>query len=401
MSFAEQMAARRLARWLTLASLVLWCSWELARGDVHPYASLNGLMTDHFSHMSAARLFPRVGRDLWRRPIAELLPEVRPDEWAELPADLAGSVARDPGTRAYQVPGWPRAKPVAASWTQFARPYPPGDLLLVAPVAALYQATDLSFTRANQLLIVLFLVYAHVALYFFVRDALGAAPGERRVRWLTLAAVYVYVIYYTLNGFYDAAALTPLILAVSYLGQRRGVAALLAYSVAAFIHYRAFFLAPWAVAALWLILRQREWRLVDGLALLATLALAVGSLYPFLLLGPTFRALPINNPLQAAGAAFDPLVLAGAGLLWILFGVWFARERAWLDLAVVAWMALLCLFLHQAYDWHVLVLLAWLGTPCGLSGRGRCASVQAARLQFLGSMLVLVFSWFMIRRWGA
>jgi len=45
--------------------------------------------------------------------------------------------------------------------------YPPGDMLLVAPIAALYHYTNLSFGGACHLLIGWFIVLAHSALFYF------------------------------------------------------------------------------------------------------------------------------------------------------------------------------------------------------------------------------------------
>ena len=62
----------RKALIVTLISLSVWLTWSAVRRVGHPWADLsNGVYTDHFSHMNTARVFPRVGRDLWRKPIAE------------------------------------------------------------------------------------------------------------------------------------------------------------------------------------------------------------------------------------------------------------------------------------------------------------------------------------------
>lgn len=359
---------------LILLSLLVWCSWELARPNVHPYGSYNGLMTDHFSHMNAARLFPRVGADIWRRPIRDLL---RPAPNETLPTELASALRGDRHTAAYEVPGWPAHKPLIASWTQFARPYPPGDLLLVAPIAVLYHDTSLSFTHANQLLIVLFLAYAHVALYLFLRAGIG---------WLALAVVYPYILYHTLNGFYDAAALVPLLLCRRYLGERRGLAALVAYSAAVFIHYRSLFFAPWAIEA-FLAIHWSGWRARQWLATMATVLLAAGALIPLWLIGPTLAAMPINNPVHFGSAAFEPLVFIGFCAVGVAAAVWFILTRAWSDLLTTSVLWAGCLSLHQAYDWHVLIFTAWLASPRGPA---------TARLLLLAGLHVLVFCWFMI-----
>ena len=46
-----------------------------------------GTYSDHFSHMNAARLFPRVGLDLWRRSEKSMFPSITKEALAALPAD--------------------------------------------------------------------------------------------------------------------------------------------------------------------------------------------------------------------------------------------------------------------------------------------------------------------------
>jgi hypothetical protein len=110
--------------------------------------------------MSAARAFPLVGDELWRQPASRLFRSLARRELARLPEDARAM--GDPDTR--HVPGWPADKPYFQSWSNKPRLYPPGDLVLVAPVALAYHHTALSFSGATELLIVLFVFYGHVGL---------------------------------------------------------------------------------------------------------------------------------------------------------------------------------------------------------------------------------------------
>jgi hypothetical protein len=147
----------RRALVLASLSLVVCISWELFRSDAHPFGGLTpGAYTDHISHMNAARLFPRLGRDLWRRGIRDLVPLATPTERAQLPPDVQPNQGWTGGI--YVVPGWPADKPAVMSWSTVSRPYPPGDLLLVAPAALLFHFTSMSATVAYRLTIVLLLL---------------------------------------------------------------------------------------------------------------------------------------------------------------------------------------------------------------------------------------------------
>lgn len=380
--------ARRLAIAITCCSLVVCLGLRAGIAPRHPFGDLSdGHFTDHFSHMNAARLFPRVGIDIWRLAIKDLLPVVSPQDYDRLPADL-------PRTEVFSVAGWRQGKPVSVHWSAFPRPYPPGDMLLVAPVAAAYHFSALSFSAANRWLILLFLGYAHVGLFFFVLAALTAPPRQRALQWLTTVAVAAYIIRYTLEGFYDAAALAPLLVCARLLDKRRGTAAVIAFCLAAVLHFRTFFFAPWALYGGWLVLQERPWqqqraRFVMQVALITLLAAA--SLLPFALVWPTLHLLPDSNPIRINGASFRPtwllLVSAACGLAaWRFF-----RARAWLDLATLGWFLAMTLFVRQAYGWHGMVLVGWLGAPLWGTSESDGNDVLLARFGSLVSLITLVF----------
>ena len=135
---------------VTITSLVLWSAWELGRPETHPYGDLSrGSFTDHFSHLTTTRLFPRVGIDIWRKPTRDFGHRLTDAETRELPADIP---AKGNNREVFAVDGWPIEKPLVASWTHLPRLHPPGDLMLIAPVALAYSFTSLSFTAANRLL---------------------------------------------------------------------------------------------------------------------------------------------------------------------------------------------------------------------------------------------------------
>jgi hypothetical protein len=339
--------------------------------------------TDHFSHMNTARVFPRIGRDLWRKSISEQFRTLTDEETKALPADLQGGASSTGGL--YYVPGWNKSKPLATSWSGKSRMYPPGDLVLVAPISALYHYTKISFSDTNRLLIVWFVVLAHVSLFCFL---LLHFEGQRTgVEWLALFFLYSYMMRWTLEGFYDAATMGPLILSARYLGQRRGLAALVAYCVAAFIHFRAFFLAPWSIYAIFLIVKDRQWRTWawrDVPAMLVALFFAATSLYVFYLDIPHLKASWPNNPL------FSTASDTNLSLAWtfkvILVGamVFLLGARAWWDALVLAWLGLIMFSLREFYWWHMLVPMTWIAAPA------RRELVRGVRIAFFVTATTLV-----------
>jgi hypothetical protein len=344
-----------------------------------------GVYTDHVSHMNAARLFPRMGFDLYRKPIAGQFSRLTGEEMSRMPADVQAGGSNTGGV--YVVPGWPADKPLVIAWTTKTRMYPPGDLVLVAPIAALYHYTSLSLAGANRLLIGWFIVLAHVALFFFI-----LVVFENKVRgiaWLGCFFVYAYVMRFTLEGFYDAAAIVPLVVCARFLARRQGLAAALAYCVAALIHFRAFFLGPWALYAGGLMLRNRFWRhlRVRGLAaLLVAAACAATSLYAFRLDWTSLDAVPVFNPVYAGGLHPNLPMIGNLAVILLVCGTAMAWRRAWLDLATLLWFGAIMLSLREFCIWHLVIPLAWIAAP------SKHGTVRAARLAFMVTVAAVVFN---------
>ena len=354
----------------------------------HPFGDLwNGTYTDHFSHMNSARLFMRVGSEIWQRPIREMLPALDQATRQSLPEDL-----RTPKPDFYQVPGWRADKPVVVSWSQNPRNYPPGNFLLVAPIAAAYHFTELPAYAANRLLIALFLILAHVAFFLAFRELLSSRRHDL-VALLSVAGLYGHGLFWTMQGFYDLAAAVPLFFCARFLARGRGVEAVFCFSAAFFLHFRALFLSPWALYGGWLALRDpglrarevRPWLLV-----LASGILGLSALYPFLLLQSAFARLEANTPLHADSPCFSPAIAVAFGALLVSCGVVLARAKAWLDLAILGVMSVLIMALRQAYEWHPLILYSWLAGPVPAVIEQR-RMIRWVRLAFLAGATVLIF----------
>jgi hypothetical protein len=342
--------------------------------------------------MNAARLFPVVGRDLWRVPIAQRFRRLTPGEVAHLPVDVR--VGASPSGGLYFVPGWPRDKPLAISWANKTRMYPPGDLLLVAPIAALYHFTGLSFSGACRMLLGWFVVLAHVALFFFF---LMYFEGEGSgIDWLACFLVYSQVMYWTLEGFYDPVVMVPMILCVRTLAQRRGLAAAVAYCVGALLHFRVFFQAPWALLALWFMVRDKIWqrlRARDAVALTVAGLCTCVSLYVFWLDWGSLSGVPLNNPLRDGfGALAQPMVWNFQVVLLACVAA-LLLARAWLDVVSLAFLGLVVLSLREFYAWHLLISMSWMAAP------SKRPMVQGVRLAFLFSTMTIVFGQTFLPNW--
>jgi hypothetical protein len=333
--------------------------------------------SDHFSHMNAARLFPRVGCGLWRTPISEMFGGLDPARASTVPADV-----RSQG-QLLDVPGWPADKPLVAGWTQIPRPYPPGDMVLVAPIAVLYHFTPLSFAAATHLLVLLFLAVAHVAFFFVWRSA----PRDGAVLYAGAAIVaYLYVDFWTLRGFFDMAAVVPLLLCGRYVAERRWLAVVVSFSTAVSLHFRALYYLPWMLVAAFNIVRSRawaQWKAREWVALSVAGLVGGAALYALLLVTPALAAMPLENPINPGHIKAVPTV--AFVLVLSLAAAVFARMRAWLDCALLVWLALVLVLTRQVQAWHAFLLLPWIFAPSA-STVGR-----VARIQFVATVTLAVF----------
>jgi hypothetical protein len=326
--------------------------------------------SDHFSHMNASRLFPRLGRGLWQSPLANFFEPVDMKVAATLPKDL-----RTAGIP-LAVPGWKPEKEPVVTWTQLPRPYPPGILLLVGPIGALYHFTSMSFGAAAHSLIILVLGCAH---YFFFLALRDTPEHGRRVYLAAVGLAYAYVAFWTLRGFYDMAAAIPLIIGGRAIKAKQWRIAFVAISCAFFLHYRALFYVPWAILAVREIIRAREWQSWRaGEWSSAFVAVTVGcvSLYTFALVAPSLARFPAENPIHPGQLKTAPVV--AFALSATTAAVLFIRSRAMLDLAMLAWIALILVGVRQVQAWHVFLLIPWVltkSTPPILPRLGRIAFV--------------------------
>ena len=378
--------AQRKALVVTLISLLGWSLWNGLRTYPHPWGDLSkGQFTDHFSHMNAARVFPHMGRDIWRVPIDQKFTALTADEIQHQPRDIRAGASGTGGV--FHVPGWPAKKPLAISWSNKTRMYPPGDMILVAPIALLYHYTSLNLQDACRMLLGWYLVLAHGALFFFFLTFFeNKGTG---IDWMACFLTYSQVLYWTLQGFYDPVAMIPLLVCVRYLARGRGLPAAVAYCTATMVHFRVFFQAPWALYAGFLMLKNRFWRGLrprDGIAIVVAVVCAAVSLYVFWLDWASLGKVYVNNPLHATSGQPNPMMLLSFKVVLGLCLLAFLLSRAWLDLVTLAWLGLVCFKLRELYFWHFLISMSWFALPA------KHQIDKAVRLAFLMTAMAIVFN---------
>jgi len=378
---------RRLAVALTAASFAGFSAWEMTR-KVHPFGDLsNGFFTDHFSHMNDARHFPRAGVRQWTTPLARMERRLTAAERAALPRDVIDC----PDGCLFHVDGWPAQKPMEQSWPLLTRFYPPGDLLLFAPMAALYHATPIRTATINRLLVVLCLAFAHAAIFAI----LDRVDGPLAVLCAVLGASAL--IHWSLEGFYDASIVVPLLLCDTFLAAGLGASAFLAFGVAMLLHFRALYYVPWGLAAAVLVFHDRGTLRRADLIKIAIGAICLAlSVATFALALPGLLDYPMQmNPLFLRTAALDRTTLLEAAGVAVGAGAVFVWARSPLDAGLVAWLALVLTQVRQNYSWYSVALVPWLCAPA------RKPAIRLARLAVFAFLAVRIHDDSLWPRWIA
>ncbi len=290
-------------------------------------------------------------------------------------------------------------KPFISSWTQYPRLYPPGDMVLVAPIAVAYHFSSLTFTHVNRILIIYFLLLAHISV-FFVLLAFWPAEPRRLIGPLGIFIAYSELIHWSLEGFYDVVLVAPITLVALLLKAKRNLAALVAYCASTFIHYRAFFFVPLAIYAAYSIARNgdwRRWRIPEIIAVGVAVLLGGASLYTFGLLWPWFSQVQITNPVRLAPS--NPALMEFAVVILIV-ALFLLSARAWFDMVMLFWMSIIWIQTPYAWYWYMLVMLPWLTMEIlDVEKPEAIPTVRSARLIYVIVVSVLVCNYAPVPNW--
>jgi hypothetical protein len=160
------------------------------------------------------------------------------------------------------------------TWPDMPHLYPLGSIFLFLPFAVLLQGGVLPLL-VFQLEIALFLLAAHVCLYFFLKHYLKE-PMCPALKWVGAAIIYVALVLYAADGMFDSVAFLFSLLAVIMFMRGRLDRFYLFIAVSIFFKYQmAIFLFPLIVVGILMLLKNnrlgrllRNWAVVLGTVLL-------------------------------------------------------------------------------------------------------------------------------------
>ncbi len=322
--------------------------------------SLYGAGSDHFAHWGQAVLFSEKGFDVYRLPTGALCPIVDSPQVREVRATAPSITFCSTSVEGAVVP---------FNWPQYPQPYPPGLLLYSAPAALLYRLGGLSFHQVTSLTIMQYLAVALLVWWFYASAWLKTQGPRGRLEWsLRISFTVLFFLEslrWALWGIYDPVAIGLAGVAILALLRHRPLTALLAYSAAVFLHFRALWYFPLVPLAL------LEWRRAprqvrkQGLWVCLPAAFMLGlAAYSFALLLPSLQSYPIINRLYLPQALGHPtrfwLQMTGA---LVILGLLLASLRAWRVALFYAGVVGMIAFTRDTHEWHTLFLFPLFLTP--------------------------------------
>jgi len=256
-------------------------------------------------------------------------------------------VYTQPFSVAWQGVSYPQA---SYTWEHNPMVYPPGVFAVFLPTTLLGAWVPMSTSTFGKVNVLYLLLWAHFALWWVMRALAEQMPGARSV---VLAVSWMYLARLGLQGFFDSTWIAAGAWMLYCLSKGDAKKALIAFSCAALLHYRAVVLAPLGLWALWQVLRGqpvRQWPWPH---------LGFAGVAVFLCLGTFALMYPVTARFRGVTL---PLIQMLDSHFWIVViaTVIAAALAAWLADPVVAVITCIAGFLgviHVNFWWHGSVLL--------------------------------------------
>jgi hypothetical protein len=262
-------SGRRRLLVLLLISLVVWLSLLVV--NANSLASFEDWYTDHARHPYSATLFLKTGFSVFDKPLGDL-------------SSADGSFYK------------------FVTWPEMPHLYPLGSIFLFLPFGAMLQ-NGVDPVIVFKLEIALFLVFAHVCLYFFLKY-FWKKEIELPLKLVGVYIIYVSLMIYAANGMFDAIPfLFSLFALIAFLAKRYDYFILLVAVSIIFKYQAGIFLLPLIIYSLVELYRaNRLAGVVKNKKVLAGAALAMVSLFTAVLSAPYLmqtRAQLIMNGINA------------------------------------------------------------------------------------------------------
>ena len=329
---------RRCILVLLLLSLVFWLL--LLAVNANPLATFENWYTDHARDSYVSSLFLKNGFSVFDEPLGKL-------------ASLDNSYYK------------------FVTWPEMPHLYPLGSIFLFLPFGVLLQ-NGFDAILVYKIEIAIFLVFAHICLYFFLKNFL-----KKDLVWL-LKALGVYIIYVTLviyaaDGMFDSVAFLFSLLALSMFMTERYDYFFLLVAVSVFFKYQAgIFLLPLIIVGLMkLFEKNRLGSLLRNKTVVAGAALGIVSVFTATLSAPYFlatgpqlimngiNAFSPNSQISWTLQSFSVLLTLAATLA---FAVYMLNKNSLLSLSAL-FMLLPSFMLPYFQNWYLPFIFIYVLIP--------------------------------------
>ena len=329
---------RRCILVLLLLSLVFWLL--LLAVNANPLATFENWYTDHARDSYVSSLFLKNGFSVFDEPLGKL-------------ASLDNSYYK------------------FVTWPEMPHLYPLGSIFLFLPFGVLLQ-NGFDAILVYKIEIAIFLVFAHICLYFFLKNFL-----KKDLVWL-LKALGVYIIYVTLviyaaDGMFDSVAFLFSLLALSMFMTERYDYFFLLVAVSVFFKYQAgIFLLPLIIVGLMkLFEKNRLGSLLRNKTVVAGAALGIVSVFTATLSAPYFlatgpqlimngiNAFSPNSQISWTLQSFSVLLTLAATLA---FAVYMLNKNSLLSLSAL-FMLLPIFMLPYFQNWYLPFIFIYVLIP--------------------------------------
>ncbi len=209
---------------LILLSLSFWVFLLVV--NTNPFASFENWYTDHARHSYSSTLFTKAGFSIFDVPLGQLSSSDHSH---------------------YKFVTWPH----------MAHIYPLGSIFLFLPFSFLLQS-GVNQVFVFKLEIALFLLFAHVSLYYFL-ERFWKQKMFPFLKLLGVYAMYIPLVVYTANGMYDAIPFLFSLIAIDMYLTKRYDYFLLLIAISVILKYQAaIFLLPLIIMGLLKLFEQHH-----------------------------------------------------------------------------------------------------------------------------------------------
>ena len=266
----------------------------------------------------------------------------------------------------------PIGNPAYYGWSEIPEFYPMGIVIFFIPFSILAFNSIIDPTIINKLTIIIFLLFAHLAIYLYTSTLFNQSYDKTRqeehgVTIILIVIFYIYLIIWSLNGQYEAIPVFFVILSLIQLKKKNCGQSVFWYVIAIFFKYQAIFLLPIYLFVAYrligtsedIILKIKNSSKMSKLLIGVTIGISFINVYTFLKSLPSLSHIPIENPFYILSInlahilSTDQTMFILLALITTLFAVLNFISKDFTFGALVCWLFATIVFSKQFQMWYM------------------------------------------------